>query len=65
MSSVLPLVFALASATVDAQEQARRKRGSRRAPEFDPNASGPAVAPLVGGTPVLSERRHRNKSESE
>jgi hypothetical protein len=65
MSSVLPLVFALASATVDAQEQARRKRGPRRAPEFDPNASGAAVALLVGGTLLLSERRPRNKSESE
>jgi cytochrome c-type biogenesis protein CcmH/NrfF len=61
---VLPLVFALASATVDAQEQARRRR-RHRAPEFDPNASGAAAALLVGGTLLLSERCRRNKSESE
>jgi hypothetical protein len=54
---VVPLLIALTTVTVDAQE--RRKRGARHAPEFDPKASGAALALLVGGTLLLSERRRR------
>jgi hypothetical protein len=56
---VVPLLLALTSVSVDAQEQMRRKRGARHAPEFDPKASGAALALLVGGTLLLSERRRR------
>jgi hypothetical protein len=56
---VVPLIVALSSATLDAQEQMRRKRQHRHAPEFDPRASGAALALLVGGALLLSERRRR------
>jgi cytochrome c-type biogenesis protein CcmH/NrfF len=56
---VVPLILALSSATVDAQEQMRRKRQHRHAPEFDARASGAALALLVGGALLLSERRRR------
>jgi hypothetical protein len=57
---VVPLLLALTSVSVDAQEQMRKRRGGgRHAPEFDPKASGAALALLVGGTLLLSERRRR------
>jgi hypothetical protein len=56
---VLPLVLALTSVTADAQEQQRRRRQTRHAPEFDAKASGAALALLVGGALLLSERRRR------
>jgi hypothetical protein len=54
---VLPLVLALTSVSADAQE--RRRRQTRHAPEFDAKASGAALALLVGGALLLSERRRR------
>jgi hypothetical protein len=63
---VVPLLLVLCSTVADAQSANpdRRRRGERHAPEFDPKASGAAVALLIGDTLLLSERRRRNNSES-
>jgi MYXO-CTERM domain-containing protein len=55
---VLPLVLAVASVN-PAVAQERRRRSCAHAPEFDPRASGAALALLVGGALLLSERRRR------
>jgi hypothetical protein len=69
MSWVVPLILALFATAVDANpaNPLRRKRGERQqqAPEFDPRAAGAAMALLIGGTLLLSERRRRDKRESE
>jgi hypothetical protein len=61
---VLPLLIALSSVDAEATNPHRRKRGAAPAPapEFDPKAAGAAVALLIGGTLLLSERRRRQKS---
>jgi hypothetical protein len=63
---VVPLLLALTSAAVDAQTaNPHRRRRGEHAPEFDPKAAGAAIAFLIGGTLLLSERRRRNTPESE
>jgi cytochrome c-type biogenesis protein CcmH/NrfF len=64
---VLPLVLALSSTWLDAQNPERQKRPPQgaTAPELDPKVSGAAVALLIGGALLLSERRRRRKQQSE
>jgi cytochrome c-type biogenesis protein CcmH/NrfF len=63
---VLPLVLALSSTWLDAQNPERRTRPPQgAAPELDPRASGAALALLVGGALLLSERRRRRKPQPE
>jgi hypothetical protein len=59
---VLPLVLALSPTWLDAQNPERKKRPPQgaTAPELDPQEAGAAVALLIGGALLLSERRRRN-----
>jgi len=63
----VPLVFALSSTLLDAQNPQRQKRPPQgaMAPELDPKAAGAAVALLIGGVLLLTERHRRRKPQSE
>jgi len=54
---VAPVVLALSAVTSDAKPKPNPKPTS--APEFDPRAAGAALAFLLGGAWVLSERLRR------
>jgi hypothetical protein len=58
---VVPLVVAVSSTLLEAQNPQRQKRPPQgaNAPELDPRAAGAAVALLIGGALLLSERRRR------
>lgn len=60
---VVPLVLALSTVVSDARPTPRPSNPPRptptSAPEFDPSASGAALALLLGGAWLLSERRRR------
>jgi hypothetical protein len=58
---VVPLVLALSSGSIGAKPKDKPDKPPKptSAPEFDARASGAALALLLGGAWVLSERRRR------
>jgi len=56
---VVPFVLALSFGSVDAKPKDKPGKPPKTAPEFDPGASGAALALLLGGAWVLSERLRR------
>jgi hypothetical protein len=57
---VVPLALALSTGSVEAKPKYRPPK-PKAAPEFDPSAAGAALALLMGGAWVLSERLLRRE----